>query len=190
MVCYGEKAGDGVGHAGLFSLSDAPTDRIRVNLFLYEARNSERVRAFRRDPVNALFAALPRLKARLPAVHVDGPVEVRVTELYDITQPQIPGVILIGDARRTSCPATGSGLTRILHDVRDLCLVHVSSWLESPALSPLKLAAFYEDEQRIRRDAVTHRQAMDQRALALNTGLLWRLRRWWRDISIGQTTGL
>ena len=55
------------------------------------------------------------------------------------------GVVLIGDASQTTCPAAGNGVTRVLTDVTQLCTVHVPGWLATPGMAADKINAFYDD---------------------------------------------
>lgn len=177
LIAHGDKAGDGVGFANLFPLAAPDDGFIRVNLFLYDDRNAERVRRFRQQPVEELLKALPKLRRRLPPVTLSGQVEVRVSDLYDVTTPKLPGIVLIGDARRTSCPATGTGITRILNDVKDLSRTFAPQWLEMTRIEASATRLFYADEHRCALDADMHRRSLRGRDMALNTSLYWQMRR-------------
>ena len=169
LVHHGEKPGDGIGYASLFRIKDV----MRVNLFLYDAVKSERVRGFREDPVTALGQALPRLKARLGKATLSGDVEMRVTDLYDVEASALEGVVLIGDARRTSCPASGTGISRVISDVKHLANAYAPQWLTEAGSPPV----FYSDDALRALDARSHQRSLNGRELATNTGLIWRLRR-------------
>ncbi len=174
LVQRGEKPGDGVGYASLFRMGN----QMRVNLFLYDDPKSERVRAFRLSPLAELFKVMPALRAKLLLAQVEGPVEMRVTDLYEVKAGHVPGVVLIGDARRTSCPASGTGISRILSDVRALSETFAHQWLQGEGMAAAKIAAFYDAPQTVADDAERHRRSLGGRDLATNDGLKWRLRRW------------
>lgn len=173
LIHRGERPGDGVGFASFFRMAGDPSDALRVNLFLYDAIKSERVLRFRRDPLDALSAVMPALGQRLHGASVTGEVELRATDLYTIDQPALDGVVLIGDARRTSCPASGTGISRIINDVRALSERFVPGWLETQS----DVARFYADGAVRRLDADLHRRSMNGRNLAVRSGVAWRLRR-------------
>ncbi len=173
LIHRGERPGDGVGYASLFRMAGEPSDALRVNLFLYDPIKSERVLRFRRDPVDALCAVMPGMSRRLHGATLSGEVELRATDLYTIDEPALDGVVLIGDARRTSCPASGTGISRIVNDVRALSERFVPGWLEAQS----DVARFYADGAVRRLDADLHRRSMNGRNLAVSTSLHWRLRR-------------
>ena len=58
----------------------------------------------------------------------------------------IEGVVLVGDAFCTSCPAGGTGVRKALLDVERLCNVHIPHWLATPGMGIQKVTAFYEDD--------------------------------------------
>lgn len=174
FVMPGARARDGVGHAHVFPLLDQAG--AGVNLYLYNRPGGARLDAFRADPQAALCAALPRLKARLGGGRIDGPARIDVRDLYDVARPSRAGVALIGAARRGDCPATGE--MRLLDDLEALAAA-APDWLEQGA-DLHRLAAFYNDEARRRREAQAHRRALIARALAVDTRPHWRLRRWLR----------
>lgn len=176
LVHRGETAGDGIGYASLFRLpGQNGGDRMRVNLFIYDDPKSERVRNIRRAPLNELIRLMPGLRTKLLlAQPVDEAVEMRVTDLYEVKADHLDGVVLIGDARRTSCPASGTGISRILDDVRRLGDA-LPAWLDSEGMAAGKTATFYASETG---DADRHRRSLNGRRLATETSLPWRLRRW------------
>ncbi len=173
LLHCGERAGDGVGFVSIFPWADA----MRVNLFTFHDPRSDVVRHLREDPLAALFGLMPGLRKTLAGAVVTSPIEIRSTDLFRTGPPQRPGLVLIGDARASSCPATGLGVTRILTDIRQLAHVHLPSWLQSPSMHAGKIAQFESDPVRLRLDAAALRQAEAGRSVALETSLVWRLRR-------------
>jgi len=173
LIHRGERPGDGVGFVSLFRMAGDPSDALRANLFLYDPIKSERVLRFRRDPLAALLTVMPGLAARLHGATVSGEVELRATDLYTVDSPSLDGVVLIGDARRTSCPASGTGISRIIGDVRALADRYVPDWLETQS----EVSHFYADAVIRRLDADLHRRSMNGRSLAVDTAPVWRLRR-------------
>jgi 2-polyprenyl-6-methoxyphenol hydroxylase-like FAD-dependent oxidoreductase len=87
------------------------------------------------------------------------------------------GVVLIGDSYQTSCPAAGTGVSRLLTDVERLCTVHIPDWLESPRMTASKLARFYDDPQKQAMDARALGLAHYRRSLTVDTSFSWRTRR-------------
>lgn len=167
FVHHSEKPGDGVGYASLFRLGDV----MRVNLFLYDSPKSDRLKRLRRDPLGELLAIMPGLRGKLSQAKVSGDVEIRVTDLYSVDASGLEGVVLIGDARRTSCPASGTGISRSLNDVgvlADAAAVH--------ALGQAT-AAFHADPSLGALDKIWHRQSLNGRERAVNTSIGWRVNR-------------
>ncbi|MGE0225582.1 MAG: FAD-dependent oxidoreductase [Acetobacteraceae bacterium] len=152
-------------------------DRMRVNLFTYHRINDVWVQAVRTDPHAALDSALPGLEHVLGRFCPVGPVQVRVNDLNRASGLVRDGVVLIGDAFRTSCPATGGGLSRVLTDTERLCRAYIPQWLASPGMGADKIARFYTDPVKQAVDAECARLAEYQRGVASSTGLLWSMHR-------------
>jgi 2-polyprenyl-6-methoxyphenol hydroxylase-like FAD-dependent oxidoreductase len=87
------------------------------------------------------------------------------------------GVVVIGDAFQTSCPAAGTGVTRLLTDIDRLCNVHIPRWFEAPGLGEEKIAEFYRDPEKRTVDAQAMRLAHYRRSLTVDRSLRWNLRR-------------
>jgi 2-polyprenyl-6-methoxyphenol hydroxylase-like FAD-dependent oxidoreductase len=84
---------------------------------------------------------------------------------------------LIGDAYQTSCPAAGTGVSRLLTDVERLCTVHVPHWMASPGMTAAKIATFYDDPAKLAMDEHGLHMAEFRRSLTIDTDLRWRARR-------------
>ncbi|MFI4934445.1 MAG: FAD-dependent oxidoreductase [Caulobacterales bacterium] len=170
MVRHGEVAGDRVGYASLFPMDGA----LRVNFFSYHHARDDWTRRLRAAPLAGLREVLPSLTPVIDGMTLAGPVEMRSTDLY-VTEGHIqPGVVLIGDASATCCPATGMGVTRILTDVGQLANAYLADWLASPGMATEKIAQFYADPTRRRIDALARRKAETSRSAATETSLGWR----------------
>ena len=105
------------------------------------------------------------------------PVDLTVTSGY-----RLPGIVLVGDAFATSCPAAGTGLNKVFTDVERLCNVHIPSWLATPGMAEDKTAAFFDDEIKRAADDFSHDKAFFLRSLSTEDGLPWRARRWGRFV--------
>jgi 2-polyprenyl-6-methoxyphenol hydroxylase-like FAD-dependent oxidoreductase len=173
LVQPGERLGDGVGYASFFPFGSA----VRVNLFLYDTPQSERVARFRHDPLGALVRVLPSLAAKLEGARVIGPAQLRVTDLYAVERPACDGVVLVGDARRTSCPASGTGVARILHDAKLLNASHLPAWFAADRFDAERIDAFYAEPALAALDQAAHRRSINGRKAATSRSLYWRLRR-------------
>ena len=65
---------------------------------------------------------------------VTGFVQVRPVDLYVTKGYRQNGVVLVGDAFSSSCPAAGTGARKVVVDVERLCNVHIPRWLAWGAL--------------------------------------------------------
>ena len=173
MTYFGETAGDRIGYATLFPRGDA----IRVNLFSYHEPHGDFAQGLRADPIGAMLAAMPGMKPLVGGARLVSPLEMRPSDLYETLGAERAGVVLIGDAFRSSCPATGTGVTRILTDVRQLAHCHAPRWLATPGMDAAKIAAFYADPRKRDCEAAAAHAAERGRALAVETSLRWRATR-------------
>ncbi|MBN8909667.1 MAG: FAD-dependent monooxygenase, partial [Rhodospirillales bacterium] len=164
---------DGVDYLTTFPMGGAT----RANLFTYWDHRSPPARAFRQDPEPVLRQIFPRLSAVLGGWRVGGPVQARVTDVETVANPIRDGVVLVGDAFQTSCPATGTGISRLLTDVEQLCTVHLPAWLASPGMAAEKIAGFYADPVKLAADREALQAAEYRRALATAAGAGWAAHR-------------
>jgi 2-polyprenyl-6-methoxyphenol hydroxylase-like FAD-dependent oxidoreductase len=169
----GAQAGDRIGYASFFPMNGA----LRVNLFSYQSPKDPWTQRLRRDPIGALRRALPGAAPLLAGMRVEGPVELRCTDLYASDGYIQPGVVLIGDAFATCCPATGEGLTRILLEVRQLANAYLPGWLATPGMSATKIAQFYADPVKRGHERKAAAAAERARSKAVETSLAWRIAR-------------
>jgi 2-polyprenyl-6-methoxyphenol hydroxylase-like FAD-dependent oxidoreductase len=111
---------------------------------------------------------------------VPGPVEIRPADLYITTGHLQPGIVLVGDAFATSCPAAGTGTGKVFTDVERLCNVHIPRWLATDSMGVEKIAAFYDDPVKKTCDAQSMAKAYHLRSLSVEPGVSWQARRWTR----------
>jgi hypothetical protein len=90
------------------------------------------------------------------------------------------GVVLVGDAFATSCPAAGTGTDKVFTDVERLCNVHIPNWLATDGMGRAKIEMFYGDPVKTECDAWSAAKAWHLRSLSIDDGLIWRARRWAR----------
>ena len=154
---------------------------MRVNLFVYRDMQDPWLRAMRHTPVETLFALVPGLRKFTGEAEI-GEVKIRPVDLHVSTGYRQAGVVLVGDAFATSCPAAGTGCNKVFTDVERLCHVHIPAWLASAGMDDDKIAAFYADQVKTDCDAACEAKAFFLRSLSTETGLLWQVRRWSRFI--------
>ena len=150
---------------------------MRANLFCYQPPNAPWTKALRAGPEGALRALMPGLAAHCPELAVAGAVEVRPIALLRADGPVRDGLVLVGDAFQTACPIPGTGIGKVLTDVRQLADEHLPGWLATPGMGADKVAAFYADPVKVACDAASLRSSLYARALATETALPWAARR-------------
>ncbi|WP_246694894.1 NAD(P)/FAD-dependent oxidoreductase [Methylobacterium sp. WL6] len=173
MTYFSERFGGRDAYLTLFPLGET----MRANLFSYQQPNAPWTKAFRAEPEAALRALMPGLAAHCPDLAVAGSVEVRPIDLMRAEGHVRDGVVLVGDAFQTACPIPGTGIGKVLTDVRQLADAHLPGWLATPGMGADKVAAFYADPVKVACDAASLRSSLYARALATETALPWAVRR-------------
>jgi 2-polyprenyl-6-methoxyphenol hydroxylase-like FAD-dependent oxidoreductase len=156
---------------------------MRVNLMVYREMTDPWLCRFRQAPEDAMLAMMPGLKGMLGEFKVSGPVKIRPADLCVTENHLQPGIVLVGDAFATSCPAAGTGATKVFTDVERLCNVYIPQWLATDGMDAEKIAAFYGDPVKRACDARSLAKAYQLRALSIDGGLSWRARRWIRFLA-------
>ena len=90
---------------------------MRANLFVYRDLRDPWLRKMREAPrghVAGDDAAASKLTGNF---EVTGDIKIRPADLYVTTGYRQPGIVLVGDAFATSCPAAGTGVGKVFTDV-------------------------------------------------------------------------
>ncbi|WOH83083.1 NAD(P)/FAD-dependent oxidoreductase [Bradyrhizobium sp. BEA-2-5] len=173
LTCYGERTADGIDYLSLFPVRAG----MRANLFMFRDPTDPIMRELRRDTRRTLLRLMPGLQPYLGDFEVVGRVQNWVMDLT-VTEGHLqPGVVLIGDAFQTNCPAAGTGVGRLLVDVERLCTDYVPRWLETAGMGVDKIAQFYSDRDKLAADHHSLQLANFRQALTSNTDVRWNLRR-------------
>ena len=146
---------------------------MRANLFVYREMHDPRLQQMRHFPEATLFASMPRLRSLLGDVEISE-VKIRPVDLYVSKGFRQAGIVLVGDAFATSCPAAGTGCNKVFTDVERLCNFHIPRWR---GMGKDKIAAFYDDEVKVACDKFCREKAYYLRSVSVETGLAWRARR-------------
>ena len=109
---------------------------MRANLMVYRPMDDIWFREFRKKPEATMRAMMPGLDRMAGDFKVVGPVKIRPADLYVTENHRQAGVVLIGDAFATSCPAAGTGTDKVFTDVERLCNVHIPHWLATEGMEP------------------------------------------------------
>jgi 2-polyprenyl-6-methoxyphenol hydroxylase-like FAD-dependent oxidoreductase len=125
---------------------------------------------------------MPGLRRITGDVQVTDAVRIRSVDLYVTEGHRQPGVVLLGDAFATSCPAAGTGVNKVFTDVERLCNIHIPRWLAGEGMGVEKITAFYDDPMKVACDAQSMAKAFFLRTLSTDDGLRWSAWRWTRFI--------
>lgn len=176
LTYFGEHPMHRVAYFTLFPIGG----RLRANLFVYRELADPWLKQFRADPVKLLHQAMPRLKRLTGDFRVVGTPRMRPIDLVDTNGLDKPGLVMIGDAYRTACPASGTGASKAMVDAERLAHVWVPQWLQGDAISSADIAAFYADPVKRASDAHSREVSLFARRLALEPGIGWEAYRWAR----------
>jgi 2-polyprenyl-6-methoxyphenol hydroxylase-like FAD-dependent oxidoreductase len=172
LTYHSENPASRVAYLALFPIGAA----IRANLFVYTDAHDPWLSQLRQDPKAGLFAAMPRLRPLTGEVEVSN-LKIRPVDLYVSESHLQPGIVLVGDAFATSCPAAGTGCSKVFTDVERLCNIHVPRWLATPGMARDKVESFYDDPVKTACDASSAEKAFRARTFATAAAPAWRARR-------------
>lgn len=173
LTHYGEKPSHRVAYITLFPIGT----RMRANLFVYRDLSDPWLRDFRDAPEATLMSALPHLANVAGPFRIVAPVKMRPVDLFETRGYLQPGVVLVGDAFATACPAAGTGARKALVDVERLCNAHVPQWLATPGMDAGKIAAFYADPEKLISDRKSLALAHAMKRATLDESVSARVRR-------------
>ena len=172
LTYYGEDTAQRVAYVTLFPIGAT----MRANLFVYRDMHDPWLRQMRHLPEATMFAAMPRLRSLLGDIELSD-VKIRPVDLYVSKGFRQAGIVLVGDAFATSCPAAGTGCNKVFTDVERLCNFHIPRWLATPGMGKDKIEAFYDDEVKVACEKFCLEKAFYLRSVSIETGLSWRARR-------------
>ncbi len=151
---------------------------MRANFFVYRETNDPWLKELSAAPEATLLALMPGLHKVMGDFEVVRPIKMRPVDLYATRGYRRDGIVLVGDAFATSCPAVGAGARKALMDVERLCNVYIPRWLATPGMNAAKIAAFYDDPLKRACDNSALAKAFELRSFSIDPGLPWRVRRW------------
>jgi 2-polyprenyl-6-methoxyphenol hydroxylase-like FAD-dependent oxidoreductase len=176
LTYYPERAADRIAYITLFPVGQ----KMRANFMVYRDVDDPWLREMRERPNAAMASIMPGLGKLTGRAEVVGPVNIRPADLYVMHAYLQPGIVLVGDAFATSCPAAGTGCGKVFTDVERLCNIHVPQWMSSGGMGIAKIAAFYADPVKVACDRHSFEWAFGLRSVSIDEGLPWRARRWAR----------
>jgi 2-polyprenyl-6-methoxyphenol hydroxylase-like FAD-dependent oxidoreductase len=185
LTYYPERSDHRMAYLTLFPIGNV----MRANLLVYRRMDDPWLRQLRQAPEQTLLAMMPGLRRIAGKFKVTGQIKIRPADLYVTEGHRQSGIVLIGDAFATSCPAAGTGTDKVFTDVERLCNVHIPAWLATDGMDEGKIAAFYDDPVKTACDAWSTTKAYHLRSLSTDNGISWRARRWARFIArLGEGT--
>ena len=179
LTYYSEGPADRMPYITLFPIGSV----MRANLFAYRHLHDPWLKQLRDTPRETLYGFWPRLRPLMGDFTVEGFVRIRPVDLYVTGGYRRHGIVLVGDAFATSCPAAGTGARKALVDAERLCNVHIPRWLETPGMGEDKIAAFYDDPVKRACDEWAMEKAYSFRAVSIDPDFHWALARWARFLA-------
>ena len=155
---------------------------MRANLMVYREMTDPWLSRFRQAPEETMRAMMPGLQRMMGEFKVRGPIKIRPADLYTTEGHVQPGIVLVGDAFSTSCPAAGTGTTKVFTDVERLCNSYIPRWLSTEGMGAQKIAGFYNDPEKTACEARSLAKAHHLPSLSIENGLRWRAERWARFV--------
>lgn len=171
---FADKPSDRMAYITLFPIGTT----MRANLFGYRDLHDPWLKQFRDAPQDTLYAMWPGLRKLMGNFVATDFIKIRPIDLYVTQGYRRSGIVLVGDAFSTSCPAAGTGARKVLVDVERLCNVHVPHWLATPGMDETKIAAFYDDPVKRTCDTRSTAKAFQLRSFSINPGPVWTAIRW------------
>jgi 2-polyprenyl-6-methoxyphenol hydroxylase-like FAD-dependent oxidoreductase len=150
---------------------------LRANLFTFLDQEDPWIREFRQNPIAELCNALPGLAGFVGEMKPVDRVQSWVMNLSVAENVDQDGIVLIGDAFQTSCPAAGTGVTRLLTDIDRLCNVLIPRWVETPGMGKDKIKEFYSDPVKQATDREALHMAGYRRSFTVDRSLRWQFHR-------------
>jgi 2-polyprenyl-6-methoxyphenol hydroxylase-like FAD-dependent oxidoreductase len=171
LTYHATEARCGIDFITLFRVPGA----MRANLFTYWEPSSEIARRMVAEPERTLAAALPLLERACGRMRISSTVQTRALDLRTSTGTAVPGLVVVGDAFQTTCPSTGTGLSKVLTDVDVLLDSCIRDWLATPGMGEDKIAQYYADPRKRAMDARSLAMALKRRRVAVDIpDLNWR----------------
>lgn len=176
LTYFTENSASLVSYLSLFPIGG----KMRANLMVYRQMDDPWLSRMRHSPETTIHEVMPNLRSLSGDFTVEGPVKIRPADLYVTHGHRQAGIVLVGDAFATSCPAAGTGTYKVYTDVERLCNRYIPQWLATRGMSAAKTAQFYDDPEKRACDEFSRSLAYSLRAMSIDTGLIWHVRRWMR----------
>jgi 2-polyprenyl-6-methoxyphenol hydroxylase-like FAD-dependent oxidoreductase len=151
---------------------------MRANFMVYREMTDAWFATLRKTPKQALLEAIPGLEEPVGPFEVTSQAWIRPADLYQTRNVDTAGVVLVGDAFATSCPAAGTGTGKVFTDVERLCNRYIPHWLASDGMGAGKITAFYADPEKLAYDSYSRTFAFNLKSVSIDPGFKWAAQRW------------
>ena len=131
-------------------------ERMRVNLFTRLYPTDVLVKQIKLNTIHSLKSIFPGIFEQIGDIKVVSKVQVMPTAFYRLKNPVRSGIVIISDDYQSVNPATGTGLSKVLTDVKVLSQKYIPHWLDAGDFSKKNIREFYRDEIK---------QACDQKSM-------------------------
>ena len=179
LTYFADRPADRMAYITVFPVGSA----VRVNLFGYRDLHDPWMQQLRTAPQETLYALWPRLRPMMGDFVVLSPPKIRPVDLYVTKNYRQPGIVLVGDAFSTACPAAGTGARKVLVDVERLCNIHIPRWLATNGMGADKIATYYDDPIKRACDALSLKKAHDLRSFSTDPSVRWAVLRFCKFIA-------
>jgi 2-polyprenyl-6-methoxyphenol hydroxylase-like FAD-dependent oxidoreductase len=173
ITYYAKSTADRAALLTMFPIGDVR----RANLFVYRSMEDAWLREFRKAPGPMLQTLMPELECMIGAYAIEPRIQIRPVDIFVSKGHVQPGLVLIGDAYATTCPAAGNGARKAITDAERLCNVYIPQWLATPGMGVGKISEFYSDPVKVACDRFSFDKAFALRSYSIDTSLPWRVRR-------------
>jgi 2-polyprenyl-6-methoxyphenol hydroxylase-like FAD-dependent oxidoreductase len=174
LTYYPDRPSDKGAYLTLFPIPGG----MRANYMCYRGLDDPWILKLRKDPHAALTEVMCKLEKIIGKFEIAGEMRIRPADLYVTEGYQQPGIVLVGDAFSTSCPAAGTGAGKAINDVAQLCNAHIPAWLATEGMDTDKIATFYADAVKLEYDRRSIEKAYALRAVSTDPSLRYAVKRW------------
>ena len=128
-------------------------ERMRVNLFTRFNPKDTKIKEFKVDPILAMTKYFKGIEELTGKIALCSKVQSVPTTFYRLRNFLQSGLVVIGDEFQSVSPATGSGLSKVLVDVKVLSQTYIPRWLKDKTFGKNDIKKFYKDPLKIKADS-------------------------------------
>lgn len=127
-------------------------NRMRVNLFT-QLRTKDRLTSeLKNNTIETIQKCFPRLTEYTGQIKLASKVQIMPTQFYRLQNHIRPGFIVMADEYQGVNPVTGTGLSKVLTDVKVLSQKYIPEWIKNNRFEKIDMKAFYKDNDKVHSD--------------------------------------